>query len=313
LSVFSLIPFGFRVSDQKLVDVSEVKRGKRCGCICPSCKTELIARQGAINEWCFAHVSKGGADSVKNECAFSFWVSVVLMAKQIILNAKSIRVPELKLYTNQAESIPITSEKTLSFDNVEVEQRLLSIHFDVIIKLENYSIAIIFSTPERQADLSDFNIFKSSTIGILEIPLSKTDSLLSQRNIAGKYSEILSEYILGNAANKKWLYHPRKSLIEKKKGLQLFLERPYFMVSEPTPIIEQPKRQIHNKPKEPIIRDRRTIYKTTYMPNALPEIQHSDYKDADNYKCIKCGLMWFGTHVCKTCNSHFYSVIYHKR
>lgn len=116
MSKLSLIPFGLRLSDQQLVDVSEVERGKKCGCICPSCKTALISRQGEVNEWCFAHVAKGGAKSVENKCEFSFWVSVVLMAKQILTNGKSIKLPALTLYNDQYDEVPITATHTLSFD-----------------------------------------------------------------------------------------------------------------------------------------------------------------------------------------------------
>ncbi|MDO9438641.1 hypothetical protein [Hydrogenophaga sp.] len=35
--------------------VSEVERGADCGCVCPVCGSSLVARQGAANEWHFAH------------------------------------------------------------------------------------------------------------------------------------------------------------------------------------------------------------------------------------------------------------------
>jgi len=61
----SLIPFGLRSADQRLVDVSEVPQGGGCGCICPSCRASLIARQGHIKQWHFAHDFRG----VEGECA----------------------------------------------------------------------------------------------------------------------------------------------------------------------------------------------------------------------------------------------------
>ncbi|MDP3253094.1 MAG: competence protein CoiA family protein [Hydrogenophaga sp.] len=35
--------------------VSEVNRGAACGCVCPVCTSPLIARQGQLKEWHFAH------------------------------------------------------------------------------------------------------------------------------------------------------------------------------------------------------------------------------------------------------------------
>lgn len=97
LSKLSLIPFSLRLIEQQFVDVSEVERGKNCGCVCPSCKTALISRQGKVNEWCFAHAAKGSADSIENECEFSFWVSIALMAKQIVSTAKSIKLLRIQI------------------------------------------------------------------------------------------------------------------------------------------------------------------------------------------------------------------------
>lgn len=310
MSVLTHIPFGFRVSDQQLVDVSEVERGKKCGCICPSCKTELIARQGNVNEWCFAHVSKGGANSVKEECEYSFWVSIILMAKQIILSAKSIKVPQLTLYTNQSEQISITPEKCLSFDSVELEQRIQSLNFDAVINFKNYSIGVIFSTPNRKTFVSDFNTFESNTIGILEIDLFKIESLLLQKNISGKYTEILKDYILESTTNKVWLYHPRTSLIEEKTGTQLFNQPPHIETLEPPKVQVPQKRQTSHKTKIPIVKKGRTIYKTVYMAKDEPKAKQSAYED--NYKCLKCRSEWFGTHVCKKCDTHFYSTIKNK-
>lgn len=42
----ALIPFGLHKKSNRLVDVGSVAKGKACGCICPSCQTPLIARQG---------------------------------------------------------------------------------------------------------------------------------------------------------------------------------------------------------------------------------------------------------------------------
>ena len=45
--------------------ISEVERGAECGCACPVCGSPLVARQGAANEWHFAHE----ASQERPECA----------------------------------------------------------------------------------------------------------------------------------------------------------------------------------------------------------------------------------------------------
>ena len=54
----SAVPYGLRKVDQRLVRVDEVPRGANCGSVCPSCKRPLVARQGDINDWHFAHTSE---------------------------------------------------------------------------------------------------------------------------------------------------------------------------------------------------------------------------------------------------------------
>src|ERR1035437_8537112 len=81
------IPFGLRTHDQHMVDPTEVAQGGSCGCICPGCNEPLIARQGMINEWHFAH--KAGGD-----CASGAESAIHRMAKQMIIERAQIWVPE---------------------------------------------------------------------------------------------------------------------------------------------------------------------------------------------------------------------------
>lgn len=42
-------------SDGLIRFIGEVERGAACGCVCPVCESPLVAKQGSINEWHFAH------------------------------------------------------------------------------------------------------------------------------------------------------------------------------------------------------------------------------------------------------------------
>jgi hypothetical protein len=41
----NLIPFALLLDTKLLIDVADVESGKKCGCICPSCKIPLIAKK----------------------------------------------------------------------------------------------------------------------------------------------------------------------------------------------------------------------------------------------------------------------------
>lgn len=88
------IPFGLRESDGAIIDAYAVSRGRRCGCICPSCQTPLIARQGEEKVWHFAYASRNVYDRTAQECDFSFYVSVRLMAWQLIGSALTLALRE---------------------------------------------------------------------------------------------------------------------------------------------------------------------------------------------------------------------------
>lgn len=77
-----LIPFGLK--NDRYYDVSEVERGRSCGCICPSCKQNLVAKKGDPEKMVhhFAHDKKAKDELVdKVECKFSFCVAARLVLK----------------------------------------------------------------------------------------------------------------------------------------------------------------------------------------------------------------------------------------
>ncbi len=122
----NLIPFGLNEEDGRFVDVFNVPRGKKCGCICPSCKTPLIARHGEVNEWHFAHASRTVYSKTENECKFSFYVSVRMMARQIIGEYLEIILPAYNDYVSeyveqysQNISIPftVTEQQKIALSN----------------------------------------------------------------------------------------------------------------------------------------------------------------------------------------------------
>ncbi|MCP4323225.1 MAG: hypothetical protein GY787_15545 [Alteromonadales bacterium] len=271
MSTLSLIPFGQRLSDQQFVDVSDVKRGGKCNCICPSCKTPLIARQGDINEWHFAHASKGVFSDTESECEYSFWLSVTLMAKQVIKTAKSIQLPSLIMYTNDAVEVKVSEQAVVLLDEVQIDQKVNAVSVDATLKLGEYIIAVIFTTPYSHCDNYACNLSSNDHVGILEISLENSVQWLFGSNNQGKYAEVLKSKILEDNDCKKWRYHPRKLVIESQKNMLLNEQCPVL------PLQQEPEQHFH------------TIEKR-------------------QYKCIKCGNNWFGTHICSNCKTHLYTI-----
>ena len=76
-------------SDGRFVSVEDVGRGKACECCCPECGEVLIARQGNVRAWHFAHAS--GSD-----CQGAAEGALHKAAKQLVLQEKYILVPALE-------------------------------------------------------------------------------------------------------------------------------------------------------------------------------------------------------------------------
>ena len=97
VSTTTHVLFGLHTDSGQLVDVSGVKNGLACGCICPSCNLPLEARQGEIRNWHFAHSSRSG-NRVETACDFSFAVSVRMMVRQLAseTDGLSLRLPKLE-------------------------------------------------------------------------------------------------------------------------------------------------------------------------------------------------------------------------
>lgn len=81
------VPFGEH--DGVLYPPSAVDSGLACGCHCPGCGRQLMAKKGATQRWHFAH-HHGGGDEHCYETA------VHKMAKQVLLAAGQIQLPSWK-------------------------------------------------------------------------------------------------------------------------------------------------------------------------------------------------------------------------
>ena len=206
----ALIPFAFSNTLNKLVDVDEVKNGKKCNCICPSCKMTLQAKQGDVNEHHFAHFSDKKA---QKECAYSFWVSVRDMAKQILLETKYIHLDLGK--SNNLSKIPYAKNQTwIRVLHVKKGKSGFALELDTSIgKLD-----ICFKTPEDE--YRQCNATKSLRLQnlILEIDLIKMNSR------ENKYKECLKATLIDSNTSKKLLTHklkkPEKAFVLSRDMLQ---------------------------------------------------------------------------------------------
>tara|TARA_Y100000296_G_C5179392_1_gene262473 strand:- start:8992 stop:10086 length:1095 start_codon:yes stop_codon:yes gene_type:complete len=223
----NLIPFGEQTATGDLVDVGEVEKGERCNCICPSCKTPLIARKGGIKEWHFAH--KSHARRIKKEtekpCDMSFAVSVRLMAKQLFECGAHMLLPKYeKVFSlpipsflplrkdEETKTYIICDENMMGFSSVEIEQRRMGSVFDLILNVDGWEILVYITYQGRAFPKVD--VQAGSRVGLIEINAMEIKSAF--KNItSGQYKKALSNFLAQSYVGKKWRYHPRERRAEE--------------------------------------------------------------------------------------------------
>ncbi len=132
------VPFGLRIDEtgkNEYVAVDEVPNGLACKCICPSCKIELVARQGNEKIWHFGHKPRKTESELKVTCDFSYQVSIVAMAKQLFENGLKIDFPEYilrKLNGYSPQSIKVVNQVSVFIDNVQIEAVYNNLFVDVL-------------------------------------------------------------------------------------------------------------------------------------------------------------------------------------
>jgi len=285
MSELSLIPFGLKLPEQILVDVSEVDRGRNCDCICSSCKTPLIARQGSKNEWHFAHDTNGASTATVKACKYSFWVSVVLMAKQILKEASAITLPSLTMYTNDVTKYEVAKRTTVKCDDLRVDVAIDSTTVDATFKLGKYTIAVFFTAPHKKDKLSLENI-NNDKIGILEISLNDAKKWLYGNSKRCNYRKTLELNIINSVKCKKWIYHPRKNTIEKQHNVSLHKEK-YHGVDLNKPNFASSKKHFNEPIKKHDMPDRNYVTSGKYG------------------KCVICGNNLTKSGACPDCMRRF--------
>lgn len=194
------LPFGLN-EHKTLVHVSEVPKGKKCGCICPACQTPLLAIKGTKNQHHFRH------DVVK-QCVGGVETAIHMYAKQIIKERNNIALPEYALSVSKKDTkgkihsdqeIITKNGTVVQFDLIEVEKGLHGIIADILAVAGGKQLIIEIFYRHKVDEHKREKIIKSN-MSAIEIDLSR----LSLKDLEDKEAFWL---YLNDSTNIKWLHH----------------------------------------------------------------------------------------------------------
>lgn len=173
------------------VPITAVKSGAGCGCVCPVCYGDLVARKGAVRKHSFAH----GRDSHGVGCAHAAESILHRLAKTIIAREMRIDVPDT-VVEDELGPLVVSKGRVVSFDTVELEKRVDHVVPDVVCTAGGRKLHVEFRVSHPcpadkleklalmgvsvvEIDLSAYRKFKLKELGFIILEEAPRRMLLS--------------------------------------------------------------------------------------------------------------------------------------
>jgi len=184
--------FGQR-ADGSIAHISEVPRGKECGCVCPACGIPLVARQGQVRDHHFGHL--GAQDG--RPCSTGPETALHMFAKELLARELRLTLPPVQL-EDGGETWSKSPGGNYTFDRAILEHRLGNIIPDVIVTREGRDLIVEFAVtnecgPEKIARIQELDL------AAVEIRLSDLRADVSKEEV---------EKGILDTCRRKWLHNP---------------------------------------------------------------------------------------------------------
>lgn len=204
--VAPLIPFGVDRETGRIVEVSDVPRGRSCGCICLSCGASLVANQGSQKQWHFSHDPRAEYRPNKTcESSFESTCRLFVIDRLKSGDILAIMTPALD------EAAGVDKERRRSPKlRKDLQFTDSSEYGDVKAELRSgekkYTLEVFIDYPGRTRPESPK---APDSTGVMSFSVEE----VRRRCLAGSPGrQVLAEIVMAvfaeDGAGKKWLYHP---------------------------------------------------------------------------------------------------------
>ena len=184
----------------RAVHIDEVSNGAQCGCICPACKSPLIAKNGGEERaHHFAHDGR-----VENN--FCSETALHFAAKQIVADNMTILLPSEAMWGLEGGSI-------INFSQVVLEHRL-----ETNLEADHHIVADCFGICASQSiiieiavhhEVDQIKLNKLQTLNLPSIEIVLTDFTETSWNWKS-----LTHEVLFAVQRRKWLWQPEEQVVE---------------------------------------------------------------------------------------------------
>ena len=223
-------------------DLSANERGLKCGCHCPACNGEFIARMGKIKVHHFAH-SKEPCDEV-----VAYTSGLYRMIHQILADGSPFYVPALALTYDTTKSsimneenvgtyirllrehqrnrhkVIVSKGRYIEFENVELFRDKKNVIQAIKMEYRGSKMAIKIMPPDTVCKIGSVSPLKD--IATLVIDFTNDGDIIQSFDSAG-----FKEYLLADKADKYWIFNPKvetaypRILEHARKAHQNFINR----------------------------------------------------------------------------------------
>ncbi len=211
------LPYG--LSNEQVVSIDDVESGLKCNCVCPSCKSQLIARKGEEKQHHFAHYNS-------EDCGWKGESIIHKISKEIFLESKTLRLSQV-LWSYKPELV-IYGETSIPIDNVKLECRIDDIIPDVIIESKGKELLVEIKVSHGIGH-EKFQKINRLNISTLEIDVRRIVANSFRDNNYFLKSKDFKNALINGIDNKYWIYNWEKERIkqlmieEKSKTLPIKL------------------------------------------------------------------------------------------
>lgn len=206
------MPFALSKDTQKMVYIDEVQRGKKCNCSCLSCGLDLVANQGNDRDYYFSHVEK---NTTEIECEFSFKRGVIWMAEEVLQTSTAITLPAYNIELTDPKNLEIVTKLCVT---EEVNGHLFYLKYKPILHSNdtctfflsinnlNIALSVTFADPRDFNNSNSPYLYNNIEFAHVLIDIRESSNIFGIRGIS--FRQLITDILLNNTANKKWLYHP---------------------------------------------------------------------------------------------------------